>query len=229
MYLVPAKACIVDALQTTFASSFIDDGFQGTTVSMEYPMVRQNYPGIWCNYDDSDALSIVGIGYTESVWDYPNPNDPTQPDPNHVGDNAVHEVTRWSFAGQVTLTFVALSSLERDNLYDQFIRVFAFSRLENAQTDFRTIIENNDFIGMYVNWDELRPHGDAASPGTPWGSEDEVIYEKSVSFDVAGEFVSDPVTNELVLLSSIVVIGTPTDVDDQPDGDPYVLGIPREG
>jgi hypothetical protein len=147
------------------------------------------------NYDDRDSLSIAGIDYREFVAD----------------DSGTHEVTRWTFSGTITLTAVALSSLERDDLFDELVRVFAFSRIEEDQTVFRTIIENNDFIGVVANWDLLRPSGDAASPGTPWGTEDEVIYEKSLAFDVEGEFVSDPATNDLVLLSAITVEGTALD------------------
>jgi hypothetical protein len=144
-----------------------------------------------------------------------DPNDPSTP---------LREITRWLYSGEITLTFAALTALERDNLYDQFVRVFAFSRVEDAATDFRTLIEQNPFLVCNVNWDELRPHGDGAAPGTPWGTEDEVIYEKSVGFDVVGEFFSDPSQSDLVLLSEIRVEGTN---DDDPDGDPFVLGIPR--
>ena len=229
MYLSRTKACIVDALQQTFSSSFIPQGFQ-VPVSIEYPLDRQSYPSIWVNYDDNDSLAIAGIGYIENAWDFADPEDSTKPDPNYSGTvpNQLHQVTRWMFSGEVTLTFVALTSLERDNLYDQFVRVFAFSRMEGATTDFRTIIETNPFIAINVNWDELRPHGDAAAPGTPWGTDDEVIYEKSLGFDIMGEFISDPGSNEPLLLSSIVVTGTDPEAPmDQLEDNPFILGIPR--
>lgn len=210
MYLTPLKAAVVDALQTVFNSSFPDTDFQNVTVSIEFPMDRQSYPSVWVNFDDNDSLRIAGIDHREYVLD---------------SNNDLHEVTRWTFAGEVTLTAVALSSLERDNLYDELVRIFAFSQVEQAQTDFRTIIESNDFIGLNVNWDELRPHGDGSAPGTPWGTENEVIYEKSLGFDVEGEFVSDPTTQAMVLLSKVIVSGTNTD---EPLGaeNPFVLGLP---
>jgi hypothetical protein len=176
-------------------------------------MDEQSYPGIWVNYEDQDTLSIAGIDHQEYVYD--DPNNPAA---------GSHEVTRWTFAGEVTLTFTALHSLERDRLYDQFVRVYAFSRIERAQSVFRDMIESNDFVALNVNWDELRPHGDSAAPGTPWGSDSEVVYEKSVGFDVEGEFISDPMANALVLLSAVKV--TVTDAD---TGDEFVLGIPRSG
>lgn len=210
MYLALLKSCVVEALQNVFNSDFPDTSFQNLLVDIEYPLTQQAYPSIWVNYDDNDSLEIAGIDHREFVKDT---------------DGTLHEVTRWIFAGEVTLTCVALSSLERDNLFDQIVRVFAFSRIENASTDFRTIIEGNDFVGLNVNWDQLRPHGDASMPGTPWGTEDEVIYEKSLSFDVEGEFVSDPNSNELLALSKIIVTGTDSEFGVR-DGNPYVLGFP---
>lgn len=204
---------MVDALQATFASGFIDPDFHDIQVSMEYPMQRQNMPSCWVNYEDQDSLVIAGIDHREYVLD-----DPTDP------FSLQHEVTRWMFAGEVTLTFVALSSIERDRLYDQFVRVFAFSRMERASTDFRTLIETNPFIAVNINWDELRPHGDAAAPGTPWNTDNEVIYEKSIGFDLEGEFVSDPATNTLLPLSAVTV--TVVNSDDL-DANPFVLGVPR--
>jgi hypothetical protein len=195
MYLTKLKSVVVEALQTVFGESYPNADFRSTFVSIEYPLARQNYPGIWVNYDDRDSLSIAGIDYREFITD----------------NTGTHEVARWTFSGTVTLTAVALSSLERDDLFDELVRVYAFSRIEEDPSVFRTIIENNDFIGVVVNWDLLRPSGDAASPGTPWGTEDEVVYEKSLAFDVEGEFVSDPATNDLVLLSAIKVEGSALD------------------
>lgn len=211
-YLTLLKGCVVEALQSVFNSSFPDESFRDLPVGIEYPLDHQSYPSIWVNYDDTNTLEVAGIDHREYVVDE---------------NNALHEVTRWMFAGEVTLTAVALSSLERDGLYDQLVRIFAFSRVEGATTDFRTILETNDFIALNVNWDQLRPHGDAAAPGTPWGTSDEVIYEKSLAFDVEGEFVSDPSNGTLLRLSKIIVQGTD---DDRPissiEENPFILGIP---
>lgn len=213
MYLTLLKACIVDSLQQTFNSDFVAPDFHDTLVDIEYPIDKQQYPSIWVNYEDQDSLTIASIDHREYLAD--DPDDPASP---------LHEMTRWMFSGEITLTFVALSSLERDNLYDQFVRVFAFSRFENASVDFRTLIETNDFVAVNINWDTLRPHGDGAAPGTPWGSTDEVIYEKSLGFDLEGEFTSDPTTNEIGRLSQIIVKGTD---EDAPGDHEFTLGVPR--
>lgn len=213
MYLTRLKAAIVDALNTTFDSSFLPSDLRGTPASIDYPMDKQAYPSIWVNYEDQDSLRVAGIAHREYVHD--DPDNPASP---------LREITRWMYSGEITLTIAALTSLERDNLYDQFVRVFAFSRVEDAQVDFRTLVESNPFLVININYDELRPHGDAASPGTPWGTEDEVIYEKSIGFDVVGEFFSDPSLSDVALLSEIRVTGTN---EDDPDEGQFTLGIPR--
>ena len=205
MYLSRMKATIVEALQQSFADNYPNQDFGNTLVSIEYPMEAQSYPSIWVNYDDRDSLQIASIDHREYVVDT---------------NNATHEVTRWTFAGTVTLTAVALSSLERDNLYDELVRIYAFSRIENDSTIFRNVIESNDFIAIIPNWDQARPGGDAAAPGTPWGTDDEVIYEKSLSFDVEGEFISDASTNSVLMLSAITAEATPTNSDGAVAGPP---------
>jgi hypothetical protein len=213
-YLVLLKGAVVDALQRAFDDTFITRDFRSVNVSIEYPLDRQSYPSLWVNYEDQDTLTIAAINHREFIQD--DPNDPGSP---------FREVTRWMFSGEITITIAALTSMERDRLYDEFVRVFAFSRIERATNEFRAALEDNDFIALRVNWDQLRPHGDGAAPGTPWGTEDEVIYEKSVGFDVEGEFVSDPANAVLVPLGQIVVEGTNEDV---PDETAFHIGVPRQ-
>lgn len=193
MYLSKMKASIVEGLQNTFATNYPNQDFQNVHVSIEYPIAAQQYPSVWVTYDDRDALQIASIAHREQA-----------------SDTDLREVTRWLFAGSVTLTAVALSSLERDNLYDELVRIFAFSRLDGTPSPLRDSLDVNDFIAVNVNWDEARPGGDGVSAGTPWGTEDELIYEKSLTFDVEGEFVSTP-TGELVNLSAVIITGTDSD------------------
>ena len=87
--------------------------------------------------------------------------------------------------------------------------MFAFAGFEdiNRSSVFKTAIETNDFIAIEMNYDTLQPSGDSAPSGTPWGT-DEIIYEKTINADLIGEFVSNPQTQSLVLLSDIQVMGS---------------------
>lgn len=211
MYLTPLKTAIVEALTGTFNSTYPEADFRGVNVGIEYPVKQSNYPGLWINYEDTDALHVAGIGHKE-----------------YTVDSTTHnfiEVTRWRFTGTITITVVALSSLEKDRLYDEVVRTFAFGRENQAISQFRNSIEQNDLIAMNVNFDELTPSGDGAAQGTPWQT-DEYIYEKSLSMDVIGEFVGDPGSQQLIPLSNVIVReyvdgGTPPTF---PDGITYPTG-----
>lgn len=191
MYVVPMKTTVVEAWRNTFNSIYPEADFANTWVDIEYPVEKQSYPGIWVSYEDTDPIQIAGIDHKEYVTDL----------------EGIHEITRYVFEGTLSFTCAALSSLERDRLFDEMVRVLAFARVENNNISaFRTTIENNDFIGINLNFDVLRPSGDAAGPGTPWGT-DEIIYEKTLSIDIRGEFVSAQDSSVLVPLSAVEVQG----------------------
>lgn len=211
MYIVPLKTAITEALRNTFDIQYPSKDFSGTVnISIEYPINKQDYPGIWVQFEDTDPLEIAGIKHREIVYDE---------------DNRPHEVTRWRFFGTLSFTCVAMTSLERDRLFDELVRIFAFSQVDySAVTEFRDTIENNDLIACSINYDVLRPSGDSAGRGTPWNTEDEVIYEKTLSVDIIGEFVSNPNTNALEILSKIEVEGYLTGTPS-----PRVPGSPDDG
>lgn len=212
MYVVPLKGAIVEALRATFTATYPEPDFRGVDgaglwCSIEYPVAQANYPGIWVTYDDTEELSIAGIDHTEIAVD-------------DNGDE--HEITRSRFGGVITMTCVALSSLERDRLYDELVRTLLFARKEPQVSAFRNLIETNDLVGMNCDFDKVRPSGDQAAPGTPWDT-DEWIYEKSISVNVIGEFVSSYSMGGLVKLSAIRVRGY---VDGTPE--PAFTGNPLD-
>jgi hypothetical protein len=188
-------------LKTIFDGSYPEEDFRDVNVTIEFPMEPQNYPGIWVQFDDGEDLERAGIDHREIVID-------------DLGNQ--RQVTRWRFGGSLALTVAALSSQERDRLYDEVVRVLAFSGLDiSSAGQFKQLIENNDLIGINLNYDVLTPSGDDASPGTPWNTA-EIIYEKTVSMALIGEFVSDAVTNALYPLSRVIVSGY-EDQDFPPD------------
>jgi hypothetical protein len=188
MYVMELKTNITEALRAVFDGAHPEPDFRNIKISIEYPVDEADYPGIWVNYDDTDELRVAGIGHIE------------------YDEQTGLPVTRWRFGGTVTFTVTALSSLERDRLYDELVKVLAFARFKPSISEFRERIEHNDLLAMNGNFDLLRPSGDNAALGTPWGTE-EMIYEKSISFDLIGEFVSEPDQMILVPLRQIRVRG----------------------
>jgi hypothetical protein len=187
MYLEKLKTAVVEAFRAEFATA-VNPDFRTPNqpmISIEYPIDQSHYPGIWVQYADTQELTIASIDFPEITT---------------TGDT-ISKVTRWKFGGTVTLTVVALSSWERDRLYDEVVASFTSARGDRAYP-LRAALDSNDLVGMNVNFDDLQPFADQAGLGTPWGS-DEVIYERSASFDVIGEFVSRPEIRQLVPLSSV--------------------------
>lgn len=191
-YLTHLKTALVQALKETFDQDYPEPDFRDINVSIEYPIEPQHYPGIWVDYTDSDSLRVAGIDHHEF----------TEPGP----DGYRRRYTRWRFAGYASFTVVAMSSLERDRLYDELVRCLAFTHESDQVPEFRNYVEDNEFIAMNFDFDEIEPRGSSVAPGTPWGTE-ELIYEVTLNMEVIGEFISDGSTGALVPLREIRVLG----------------------
>lgn len=183
MYLVPLKTLLVQSLIETFDAAYPVPEYRNLSVTLEYPLDQASYPGIWVDWEGGD-LTNAGIGHIE-VTDGPR------------------EVMRWRFAGTATFTLVALSQLERDGLYDEMVKVFAFGTLYHATNVFRSYISDNEYLGLQFNWDKISTRGESSIPGTPWETDD-VIYEVTLAMDVVGEFVSPADEATMLPLSAIV-------------------------
>lgn len=182
---------VKEALEQTFDAEYPNARFRSVHCSIEYPIEKQEYPSIWVDYEDSTSLAVAGVSHTEYFPD---------------GHGNFTTGTRWRFQGYISLTLVALTSQERDELYDELVRVVAFGRQNPATAQFRNFVEDNDFIAANFDFDEIEPKGSVAAPGTPWGT-DEIIYERGVNLEVLGEFIVDDHDGVLVPLSKIVVTG----------------------
>lgn len=191
MYLVPLKTLLVKAMRRVFDSEHPQPDFRAVNVGIEYPVERQNYPAIWVDYTDTADLEQAGVGHKEQK--------------TFAGGTA--EFTRFLFEGAATFTIATLSSLERDRLFDEMVRVLAFGAEDLATSQFRAYIEDNEFLAVNGKFDKLGVGGNAAAPGTPWGT-DEIIYERTITLDLKGECVADPVSGNLLPLSGFEIIST---------------------
>lgn len=190
-FLRTIKTTAVDAIQQSFLARYPapdpDGGQKPVYVSIEYPVEEASYPAVWVDYEGSE-LRTVGIAYTEMDAD----------------NNAF---ARWRFAGHVTFTVVALSSNERDMIYDQLIAMTAYAAQSDFPSKFRQVVEAAPLVASVWSFDTVEDRPPSAAPGTPWATID-VIYERGFAIQVIGEFVSDPNTTELVNLTEIQVVAT---------------------
>lgn len=207
-YRTKLKTGLVLALEEVFTPDYPVDKLRRIHVSIEYPVEQQDYPAIWVDFDE-DLLENAGIDHRET-------------------DEDGNLLLRWKYEGHVSYTIASLTSLERDTIYDELIKVLAFGRSSEVLSPFREFIERNDFIAMNFNFDQIQVSGNAATPGTPWET-DEIIYESTVSMEVIGEFVTDVNTGDLVPLSKILIDGrTAPSTEDDPQG-PLHWQIPAQG
>lgn len=206
MYLANLLALVVDTMRRTFDEDYPVEQFRGLWVSVEYPIARTSYPGIWVDYQpttDIQAAGIVAVEYTEPAL-----------------DGTVRSLTRWRYAGMITLTCVALTSLERARLVDEVVKVVAFGTENAARSEFVHGVEHNDLIACQIQRDRMNISTKAENMGTPWAT-DEILYEQTVTLDCQGEFLSDGSDGTLVPLSAVrpYPIGPG---DEPPSGDGWI-------
>lgn len=190
-FLRVIKSGTVGALQQALTWQYPEQDVQGGAqppyVSVDYPVEPGQYPGVWVDFEVS-LLQIAGIDYIEMTT-----------------SGAV--LTRWRFQGYCSFTIAALNSNECDGLYDQLIALTAFAAQSEFSSPFRTAVEDNSLVATTWSFDNIEGRGQNAAPGTPWGT-DEIIYERGMALAVVGEFVTNPVTQQLYNLREIVIRAT---------------------
>lgn len=193
MYLTSIKTLFTTAMQQVFNQSYIDPAFQDLYISIEYPVDRTNYPGVWVDFEPEGDLASTSI---DRYMQPPVVEDLNNGQPYQL----------FYYAGYVTFTAVSLSSLQRDLLVDELIRIMAFPTDNPGTNTYRQNIENNEYIACTANWDKIGQRGFAATPGTPWGS-NEVIYEATLAQECIGQFMVTP-NQQFIKLTQLIVAPT---------------------
>jgi hypothetical protein len=193
MYVTRVKTLAIEALHAAFDDQYPVPEFRELHCSLEYPVEKSSFPEVWVRYSDTGPLRQAGVSHVE--------------DRNEADGGRVAPFTRFRFEGSWEFVVVALSSVERDRVYDELVATIAWSGFDSLRGRFRSYLANNDLIDLTVRTDEIESTGESAEPGTPWGT-DEVVYERTLAIDLIGDFTPDPETGIIVPLSKIVV--TPT-------------------
>jgi hypothetical protein len=193
VYITRVKTLAIEALHAAFDGQYPVAEFRDQHCSLEYPVEKSDFPEIWVRYSDTGPLRQAGIAHVEDT-------DP-------VDGGRITPYTRYRFEGSWEFIVVALSSVERDRLYDELVATIAWSGFDTLRGRFRSSLESNDLIDLTIRTDEIESTGESAEPGTPWQT-DEIVYERTLAIDLIGDFVPDPETGIIVPLSKIVI--TPT-------------------
>lgn len=189
MFLVQLKTTITEALRQVFNASYPVADFQNLPITIEFPYQEQQYPGCWVSWDPVGNVSRGGI---DNLM-YGPPTDTTDTNPNLL--------YRYRFSGYSMYTVGALTSMQRDRLHDELVRVFLMSGTPQVES-FRQYVEDSPYIYMNMDFDNVSIRGMAENAGTPWGTND-FIYEVTLAIETVGEFISDEFFTSLVPLAQI--------------------------
>lgn len=200
MYLTHIKSLAVKAMRLTLDADYPESDFRNVPVEINYPTRPTDFPSVWVDFDPIGFLRPVGVGHVE----------------DSIVDGGFSRVVRWSYAGNITYTACAMTSLERDRLFDQLVSVVAFGLVDEERGQFRRIFETDELIQVVMNFDEIDQRGFSAAPGTPWGTE-EMMYEATIGLQVQGEFVSSPSGDPLLPISTIEVVSWVSELESDPD------------
>lgn len=171
------KRGVVTAFRSALTGTSLSQTKRDIHVDMEYPVEQTNYPGIWVQFSLSE-LQPSGIGHAMKDTE--------------TGGT----VQQWSYKGRVSLTLLAMSSIERDRIADHIITTFAFSRVSGVDdtglysesySDLFQAFNDNPYLSMTINADSLKPGGQSITVGTPW-DESQLVYEDNYAFELQGEF-----------------------------------------
>lgn len=196
LVVTPTKKLIIQALRATFTSMYPNTKLASMNIDMEYPYLVEHYPGIWVRFSPT-KLQASGL-------------DPTQSTSSEI-------FSVWYYEGIVSLTIIALTSLERDLISDGVIEAYAFATQMPSVSPFYATIQSSDLTNMTLQSDIITPGGQTESVGTPW-DDDKIAYEDRYSFQVVGQ-VRSRVQPGVVFtnLSEIQTFSTLTNVDGAPD------------
>lgn len=175
MYLSETKALAREAMRRAMEESSTAEKFRDLHISLEFPMQKHQYPSIWVDFNPVGSLEPAGIDHHELAT---------------VGTGTVR-VRRWRFQGYASYTAVAMTSLERDELVDEMVRVFGAGTSHSGYVAYRSYVEDNPLIAVNIDFDQIEQRGFSSSPGTPWET-DEILYEATLALEMVGEFTTDP-------------------------------------
>jgi hypothetical protein len=189
VFLVQCKTTITKALRQVFDATYPVADFRNLPITIEFPFQEQQYPGVWVTWDPVGNISRAGI---DNLMYGP---------PTLTTDTNDNNLFRYRFSGYSMYTVGALTSMQRDRLYDEMVRVFLMSGDPNVES-FRNYVEDSPYIYMNMDFDNVSTRGMAENAGTPWGTND-FIYEATLAIETVGEFISDEFFTSLIPLAQI--------------------------
>lgn len=219
MFLVAVKTAIVESLRSVWFDEQnvgqeahiwnpqLDDNDTPLPrrITLEYPEEAEDWPVILIQVRPS-TVQWTGIMPDEvidaSLEDGSQPIDySTTADPS-VNPSPTYKLIRQGrFEANVMLQVLALTSMERDRMWDNLVKLLMMGRKKAATNNFYTTLDTHDLVGMTVMEGSITPIGDSIGQGTPWDPE-LLTYEAALEFQVIGTFYADEYSEDLVPLTA---------------------------
>lgn len=188
-YPMGVKREVVSAFKPMFGSDYPDPNYASKIhFSLDWPTEQTQYPAIFVTYTEG-PIENVGVGHREWITD----------------DFGIPvEYRHYKFTGQLNFNILGLSPLERDEVAAGLVNLLAFHEVLDPFKNLEPELNDQDFAGIILNTERITPQGTNESP-VPWGNADEQIFAATYSVPLYGEFMSDPSTGNLIIVSGVEV------------------------
>ena len=210
MLITGVKIAIVEALVAGFnainpppagrqvgipSSSTLD--LTPNSVTIEYPKEIAHWPAVFVQFRPS-----------KTQWSGLYPDTYTLPSGQYISGHQAAQMDRTGyFEGSIDLQILALTSEERDQLWDTLYNLILMNPGNPGSYAFYQSLANNNLIGITILRGTVQTLGDTVSPGTPWSPE-ELSYESSVRIQCVGDFYESKFDTLIPTLQTVVLSGT---------------------
>jgi len=198
MFITATKIAVVEAIRSGFnaigpASNNNTIDLVPRSVTIEYPVEEIEWPAIYVQFRPTTTQ------YTGLAPDIETQNQ----------DGTWNSYRHGYFEGAFDLQILAMSSEERDRIWDTLTNLIMMGNMAPGASSFYQSILDDQLIGLTILPGQVAQVGDTVNAGTPWSSE-ELTYEATVRVRCVGEFYEDKYNQTLLPLDHITVVGQAT-------------------
>lgn len=217
LYKTYLKTALIESLRPVFGNHK-DEALRATTVEIDFPKREAHYPTVILRFFEREIFN-AGVGHEELI------------DLSTVGLNGLYKFKHYFYKGDIEFAIYGITSLDRDLVADTIVQTIAMGNLEDYTNRFfdRIYADENqtpDSIWHYININTDRVSGFGEGQGqTPWGSEDDLIYQTSYRVPAFGEFYSVPPEIPAEFISKVAQYPYIQGLEDVPEGDPNDGGL----
>lgn len=167
------------------------------SVTIEYPKEMAHWPAVFVQFRPS-----------KTQWSGLYPDTYTLPSGQQLYGAQAAKLDRTGyFEGSIDLQILALTSEERDQLWDTLYNLILMNPGNPGSYAFYQSLANNNLIGMTILQSTVQTLGDTVAPGTPWSPE-EFSYEASVRVQCVGDFYETKFDNLVPTIQTVLLSGT---------------------